>query len=456
MKYLTPNTMAAACGGIFYGDPKIADMEICDVITDSRRIVKDCLFVPLVGERFDGHDFIDPVMEAGAMLVLTRKPETKDKYPCILVDDTKEALGRIAHYYLSRIGAKVVSVTGSVGKTSTKETIAAVLSTTYRTRKTPGNFNNDIGLPLTIFTLEEGDEMAVLEMGINHFGEMDALGRIANPDIAVITNIGECHLEFLQDRDGVFRAKTEIFSHLKPGADVILNGDDDKLRAVRSVNGVSPVFYGIDSPCAVYATDIRPFGMDAIECVIHVGAAEAFPVRIPYPGTHMVMNALAAAAVGTAAGVTPENIRRGIESLVLPDGRFHRIETRYGFTVIDDCYNANPVSMKASLSVLAGAEGRRCAILGDMGELGEGEEEFHREVGAAAAEAGPELVIMVGPKCRAMYEAYQEKAPGSEALWFPDTASAIPEIRKYLRAGDTVLVKASHSMGFDKIVADLI
>ena len=200
MKNLTPNTIAGACGGTFYGDPSIAECEITAVITDSRRVTEGCLFVPLIGDRFDGHDFIDGVMEAGARITLTERKEVRDKYPCILVENTKEALGAIAHYYLSCIGAKVISVTGSVGKTSTKETIAAVLSTKYKTKKTPGNFNNDIGLPLTIFTLEEGDEMAVLEMGINHFGEMDALGKIA---AAAETNVdGYFSLTITQDSFG--------------------------------------------------------------------------------------------------------------------------------------------------------------------------------------------------------------------------------------------------------------
>ena len=453
MKNLTPARLSELLGNAGTFSEDISSTEISAVVTDSRKIVPGCLFVPLRGEKVDGHIFLRQAVESGAMLVLTASAEAAEGLPYIPVDDTKAALRTIAHAYLEDIGCKVVSVTGSVGKTSTKETIASVLSQKYKVKKTPGNFNNDLGLPFSIFTLEEGDEIAVLEMGINHFGEMDVLASIAPPDLSVITNIGECHLEFLGDRDGVLRAKTEVFRHLKEGAGVILNGDDDKLRTIREVNGKAPVFYGIDDPAEIYADNIEYLGMEAARCVIHL-PEESFAVRIPYPGKHMVMNALAAAACGTYFGLAPFEIRRGIEALTLPGGRFRTISDN-GVTVIDDCYNANPMSMKASLRVLGAAEGRRIAILGGMGELGPDEAVYHAEVGTFAAGAGIDLLITAGSLAQEISDAAGKADPKLARIHFPDNEALIAALPQIIRKGDAVLVKASHAMHFEEVVAGL-
>ncbi|MBE5996368.1 MAG: UDP-N-acetylmuramoyl-tripeptide--D-alanyl-D-alanine ligase [Lachnospiraceae bacterium] len=450
MKNLTPKNIAECCGGTFYGDSSILDKEISAVVRDSREIVPGCLFAAIKGERVDGHDFIPQVMEKGAMLALTERRDAAEDKPCIVVQSTLTALQDIARFYLSQLDVRVVSITGSVGKTSTKEMIASVLAQKYRTRKTQGNFNNGLGLPLTIFTLDETDEIAVLEMGINHFGEMDVLGSIAPPDISVITNIGTCHLEFLGDRDGVFRAKTEIFKHLKEGARVVLNGDDDKLIQVKEAGGREPLFYGIENRSGVYADNIEYIGTEAVRCVIHVGE-EAFSVRIPYPGQHMVMNALAAACVGMECGVLPAQIRAGIETLELPGGRF-RIEEGANCRIINDCYNANPMSMKAALKVLSEAEDRRVAILGDMGELGKDELTYHREVGEYAAELPLDLIIAVGPRAASIADAVREKNAGMPCIHFADVDALKSALPVLIRDGDLVLVKASHAMAFERVV----
>lgn len=453
MKNLTPRTIAEHTGGVYYGPEAIADTEISAVTTDSRQCTPGCLFAAIKGERADGHSFIEKAAAGGAMLILAEEESAKEKAPCVIVPSTTDALKKLAHAYLAEIGPLVISVTGSVGKTSTKETIAAVLSQKYKTKKTPGNFNNALGLPLSIFTLEEGDECAVLEMGINHFGEMDELATIAPPDISVITNIGACHLEFLGDRDGVFRAKTEVFDHLKENGTVILNGDDDKLRAVTEVKGRKPVFFGIDDMADVYADNIEYLGMEAVYCMIHAGE-ESFTVRIPYPGRHMVMNALAAASCGLRAGLLPAEIKAGIESLVLPDGRFHLIDGER-CVIIDDCYNANPMSMKASLKVLSEAKGRRVAILGDMAELGIEEARYHREVGEYAASLPLDLVITCGDRCEEMDRGIREAAPQMPLVHFHDNEALIAALPALIQNEDIVLVKASHSMHFEEITKAL-
>lgn len=450
MKDLTIDNICSAVDGTYTGPADLRNKEISAVTTDSRRVTDGCLFVPIVGEKVDGHSFIPKALEGGAALTLSEKEEWCGRGPCIFVQSTEKAVADIARFYLSRLSCKVVSVTGSVGKTSTKETVAAVLSRRFRTKKTPGNLNNALGLPFSIFTLDESDEIAVLEMGINHFGEMEVLGSIAPPDMSIITNIGECHLEFLGDRDGVFRAKTAIFDYLKEGAPVILNGDDDKLRRVKEVHGVKPVFYGLSPENDVWADGISEEGMEAVRCRIHLGE-ETFPVRIPYPGMHMVMNALCGAAAGRAFGLSAEEIAEGIASLTLPDGRLHKIRTKTA-TVIDDCYNANPMSMKASLRVLAAAEGRKTAIIGDMGELGSEEARYHTEVGEAASSLPVDLFVTVGPLSR--HTAAALAKAGRNVLSFDTTEECVSHLPEFIKEG-TVLVKASHFMEFDRIVEAL-
>ena len=451
MKDLTIARIVAATGGVFYGDESLLDKEIVSVSIDSRTVDEGALFVPIIGERFDGHDFIETAMKTALVTLSDRKLDVE---PYILVKDTTVAMGDIAHEYLNILGIKVISITGSVGKTSTKETIASVCATQYRTKKTPGNLNNNIGMPRTIFMLEPEDEIAVLEMGINHFGEMDALGKIANPDISVITNIGECQLEFLEDLDGVFRAKTEIFAHLKTCAAVILNGDDVKLRAVKEVNGVKPVFYGMSEGCDVFAKNIVSHGLSGIECDI-VCKEEEIHVNIPYPGEHMVMNAMAGFAVGMELGISLENIKAGIENLKLPEGRLNQLESD-GITIIDDCYNANPVSIRASLNVVSKAEGRKIAVIGDMGELGDDEELYHRQIGEYAARLPLDEVIIIGKRSAAMYDEFKKTAADKSVRYFENIDEASPFICDLVKSGDTVLVKASHSMEFEKIVKALI
>ena len=450
MKNMTLGNIAAACGGIYHGTEATKEKTIAEITTDSRKAGKDSLFVAIKGERVDAHKFIPAVFEQGALCVISEQELEDPAGAYIQVDSSLQAIKDIAEFYRKQLDIKVVGITGSVGKTSTKEMIASVLSEKYRVLKTLGNFNNELGLPLTVFRLREEDEIAVLEMGISHFGEMHRLSKIARPDICVMTNIGQCHLEFLGDRDGVLKAKSEIFDYLAPDGTIVLNGDDDKLATLQEVKGIQPVFFGIDSDRMISATQIHSLGLKGIACRICTGQGD-FDVTIPIPGYHMVYNALAGTAVGLSLGMTTEEIKRGIEKLESLSGRFHIIETD-NYTVVDDCYNANPVSMKASLKVLGDALGRKVAILGDMGELGENEQQLHEEVGVAAGQQGIQMLICVGALSEGMAKAAKETNPQMEVIHKQTLEEAISSLPQYLKQGDTILVKASHFMHFEKIV----
>lgn len=450
MKNMTLGNIATACGGIYHGTEEAKEKVIADITTDSRKAGKDSLFVAIKGERVDAHKFIPAVFEQGALCVISEQELTNPAGAYIQVTSSLQAVKDIAEFYRKQLDIKVVGITGSVGKTSTKEMIASVLSEKYRVLKTLGNFNNELGLPLTVFRLRDNDEIAVLEMGISHFGEMHRLSRVARPDICVITNIGQCHLEFLGDRDGVLKAKSEIFDYVAEDGTIILNGDDDKLSTLQEVKGIRPVFFGIDSDRRLHATNIHSLGLKGIACRICTEQGD-FDVTIPIPGYHMVYNALAGTAVGLSLGMTTEEIKRGIEKLESLSGRFHIIETGT-YTVVDDCYNANPVSMKASLQVLHDALGRKVAILGDMGELGENEKQLHEEVGVVAAQQDIQLLICVGSLSEAMAEAARKTNPQLEVVHKQTLEEAIASLPQYLKKDDTILVKASHFMHFEKIV----
>ena len=448
MKNLTLENITQVCSGTYYGPAGKLQEEVSSIITDSRKADKGCLFVPIVGERVDAHKFIPQVMAAGALATLSERVLEQADFPYIVVESSLQAVKDIAEFYLKQLEIPVVGITGSVGKTSTKEVIASVLSQKYRTLKTQGNFNNELGLPLTVFRLRDEDEMAVLEMGISDFGEMTRLARIARPDTCVITNIGTCHLENLGDRDGVLKAKTEIFKFLRPDGHIVLNGDDDKLSTVKEYEGIAPVFFGMSQGCQVYGDEIVSRGLKGMTCTIHMGE-DSFKVDIPMPGRHMVYNALAAAAVGRIYGLTDEQIKAGIESLEPISGRFRMIDTEK-FLIVDDCYNANPMSMKASLDVLQDGSGRRVAVLGDMGELGTDEVQLHEGVGEHAGKCDIDVLICTGKLCKSMAEKAIQTNPNLKVVYEPDRESLLEHLQ-----GDTILVKASHFMKFEEVVEKL-
>lgn len=451
MKNMTLENIAKACGGSYFGEEQEKQIEIRGAVTDSRQVEEGFLFIPVKGARVDGHDFIPQVCEKGAAAVLTEKKLENCEKPYILVQSCLRALKDIAGFYRSQLEIPIVGITGSVGKTSTKEMIASVLSEKYHVLKTAGNFNNEIGLPLTLLRIQEEHEAAVVEMGISDFGEMHRLAKMAQPDICVITNIGICHLENLKTRDGILKAKSEIFDYLKPEGHIILNGEDDKLSTLTEVKGIRPVFYGFgEMQQDIYADHIQNCGLKGMDADIHTPAG-TISVHIPIPGQHNIYNAMAAAGAALALNMELEDIKAGIEKAEAIGGRTNLIEIG-GLILIDDCYNANPVSMRASIDVLSNGLARTVAVLGDMGELGEHEKRLHYEVGVYVAEKQIDTLFCAGVLAKEMAKGACDANDWCEVFHFDTKDEMLSQLLEYLQEGDTVLVKASHFMDYPKIV----
>lgn len=450
MKNLTLENITAACKGTYHGEGSKLKKEVAGVVIDSRKVEKDYLFVAIDGVNVNAHKFIPDTIEKGALCVVSHEDLGETDFPYILVESTGQALLDIAKLYRDSFDVKVVGITGSVGKTSTKEMIASVLSQKYNVHKTLGNFNNEWGLPITIFEMNESHEIAILEMGVNHFGEMRRLSSVASPDICVITNIGMAHLEFFKTREGIFQEKSQMIQDMKNGGKIILNGDDDILSTCGPVKGVAPQFFGIGENNEFFADQITSLGLKGTSCTIHLPSGENFDCVIPLPGAHMVSNALAGAAVGYNLGLTAEEIKAGIEHLPSIPGRGNIIATER-LVILDDCYNANPVSMKASMDVLDLAIGRKAAILGDMGELGDDTVSMHYDTGAYAAKKGIDLVCAIGTLGKEIATGASENG-AKEVLWFETKADFLAQADNILKNGDNVLVKASHGMHLEEIV----
>ena len=456
MKNLTVANITKACNGKLYNFDLSEDKEVSGVAIDSRKISADYLYIPFVGERVDGHDFIPDVFNKDALITLSEvNLEEKfpyDNYPYILVESTSQAIKDIAEYYRSNLSIKVVGITGSVGKTSTKEIIASVLEQKYKVLKTDGNFNNEIGLPLTIFRLTEDDEIAVLEMGISEFEEMHRIAKVAKPDVCVITNIGTCHLENLGDRDGVLKAKTEIFDYMNEKGLIVLNGDDDKLITIEDYKGIVPLLFGNNDEFSAYPIDVTDLGLLGTKVLFNI-LGRTIEATIPIPGKHMVGNALAASLIGDYFGLNDDEIKNGIESLKAVSGRNNIIKTDK-YVVIDDCYNANPMSMKASLDVLSTAKTRKVAILGDMFELGKDEIELHKEIGKYAIFKNIDVIVCVGDLSKNMcLTARSVNEDGKSDVYYFETLEQIKEVLfNILEEDDTVLVKASNGMHFKELI----
>ena len=369
------------------------------------------------------------------------------------MESTGQALLDIAKLYRDSFDIKVVGITGSVGKTSTKEMIASVVAQKYQVHKTIGNFNNEWGLPLTIFEMNEDHQVAILEMGVNHFGEMRRLSSVASPDICVITNIGVAHLEFFKTREGILQEKSKMIQDMKDGGTIILNGDDDLLSQVGPIKGATPILFGLGENCQFYADNIQPLGLRGTSCTIHLPDESSFECVVPLPGAHMISNALAGAAVGYTLHLTSEEIKAGIEGLPSIPGRNNIIKTDR-LIILDDCYNANPVSMKAAIDVLDMAIGRKVAVLGNMGELGNNEKELHREVGEYAAAHGIDLVCGIGHLAKELVDG-ATNGSSTQGIWFENKADFLDVMKDLIKDGDNVLVKASHGMDLTPIVEAL-
>ncbi|MFD2333911.1 UDP-N-acetylmuramoyl-tripeptide--D-alanyl-D-alanine ligase [Cohnella sp. GCM10020058] len=478
----TLSEVAAWCGAELQGTQAGAEPEIAGVSIDSRSIGAGQLFVPIAGDRFDGHDYIETSASAGAAAALWQRDRALPEdagLPLLLVDDTLVALQRLAESYLASWKPKVVGVTGSNGKTTTKDLIYSALATVYRTAKTEGNFNNHIGLPLTILRADRNTEVLVLEMGMSAFGEISLLSRIARPDIAVITNIGESHLEHLGSRRGIAQAKLEIAEGLKDGGTLVYNGDEPLLREELAslalpAGGIRTITFGESAACDLRATDIATDAeratFDALAGAsadaqgdsvpsLQAQAVEAQHSRfaVPIPGRHNAVNALAAIAVARLLGVADADIARGLAAAKLTGMRIERVRAQSGALVLNDAYNASPASVRAALSLVAQLQGyrRKWLVLGDMLELGPDEAEFHASIGRELSQGQADELLAYGPLSAHTAEAAARSMPAGAVRHFADKNELAEALLALVAPDDLVLVKASRGMRLEEIVRRL-
>lgn len=445
MKNLTIENIIKVTNGAFHGDASILKAEVQSIVTDSRAAGEGSLFAAIRGEKVDGHNFVAGTVEKGALCALVE--HTVGAGNEIVVSDTIAALQAIAAFYRQQFDIPVLGITGSVGKTTCKEMVAAVLSQRFCVHKTAGNFNNDLGVPLTLFGLNESHEFAIIEMGISHPGDMERLAKMVQPTMAMYTIIGHAHLEFLKSREGIAAEKTVINDYLPADGKVFYNGDDDLLQKMNCRQKKQG--FGLGETCDVRAVQVETTAEGNTKCVLICGERR-IPVVIPAFGDHMVYAALEGAVIGIELGLTDEEIIRGIASYEPVGHRARRITTE-NLTVIDDCYNANPTSTASAIRSLAHSEGRTVCVLGDMLELGENSAALHREIGALAKDCGIALVLCTGEKSKEI-----AAGAGTVGKWFENKAALISALPELICKGDTVLVKASRSMAFEEITEMLL
>jgi len=437
----------------------MARMEIRGVSIDSRTIQAGELFVAIKGDRFDGHDFVPAVMQKGAWGALVERSMLESRFSSLgglknilPVEDTLYALQEMAYMHRRQFSFPVVGITGSNGKTTTKEMLASILEQKGPVLKNEGNLNNHIGVPLTLLKLNAGHTAAAVEMGMSAPGEIDTLARLVGPDIAVITNVGPAHLEFLKTMDGVAQAKSEVLDHLKPGGAAVLNGDDHYFEMLKKKFSGRVLSFGIDGKADVRATDINQ-GRDFTGFTLEAFGSQA-PIRLRAVGKHNIYNALAAAAAAFATGMTVDAVKKGLDDFV-PFALRSELREVAGRIVLVDCYNANPASMEAALSTLISLRsgGQVIAVLGDMLELGKASVEAHRALGAAAARLGVDVVVIVGPLAKHTAEgAIDAGMARDRVLEAGSPAGAAALLKKHSRPGDAVLIKGSRGMKMEKVL----
>ncbi len=436
---------AVGAGGIYEG---VTD----HISTDSRDIPEGCLFIALAGERFNGHDYIREAFQKGASWALAHERRDYGSDRVLYVGDTERALMDIGRAYRAKFDIRCIGITGSVGKTTTKDMIAAVVSAGFKTLKTQGNLNNEIGLPKTLLNLDPSYEAAVIEMGMQGMGEIAALARVAQPQVGVITNVGVSHIERLGSRENILKAKLELADALPDGAQLILCGDNDLLKTVR-IPRLDTIFYGIENEtCRVHAQDIRESPTETAFVLVYDDSR--YDAVIPCVGRHNVLNALAAFAVGHSLGIDAKKCITALQNYV-PSGMRQKIVAHNGYTVVEDCYNASPDSMKAAIRTLASypCRGRRIAVLADMLELGEISRQAHLEIGAFAAQNGIDLLLAYGGMAR-----YYVQGAGQETIrtaHFSYKKDLLETLRGQLREGDVVWFKGSRGMRLEEILQGL-
>lgn len=440
-------------GNLLQGNPA---MTITGITTDSRKAKSGDLFVALLGQRVDGHAYVQKAIEQGASaLLVSNKVNIDAQIPVVFVKDTLGALQQLASDNRSRLSIPVVAVTGSNGKTSTKDMIAAVLNTRYKTLKTEGNFNNELGLPLTLLDLNETHQAAVVEMGMRGRGEIDFLAQLARPTGAVITNIGECHLELLGSVENIALAKTEVLSHIGAQGFAILNADSPYLGELAQGCKGKVWLYSLGNDGDLRAANLRPAATGIRYTVFYPGGEGE--IYLPVPGSHNVMNSLAAIGVGLQLGLDFTEIAQGLEKLALTHSRLEILQ-RSGFTIINDTYNANPTSTKAALRVLAEtAQGRKIAVLGNMYELGNMEQSGHFEVGKTAAALPVDYLITVGNLAKWVARGALDGGLAQERIYqCEENAGAVEVLQSLAGAGDSILIKGSRGMHMEEIVKAML
>ena len=449
MGRITLQQAAQWCGG--WIDPKYKEVAFLGANNDSRKVENGQLFIALKGER-DGHAYIPDALRNGAAAVLCQHCD--GDYPAIVVEDTRIALGQIARGERERLGMKVVGVTGSVGKSTTKEMVAAVLESHYRVAKTPANHNNDIGMPMAILSMPEDTEVAVLEMGMNHFREIAYLSEIGKPDIAVIINIGSMHIEHLGSMEGILQAKLEILEGMAPEGRVVLNGDDSLLWNLHKTLHRKTIFFGARNPdCNVLGKNVSQEA-SRLTFVAKAGPVE-FPVQLALEGEHFVNDALAAVAVGLEMNVPPVKIQENLSQFRNMAGR-QEIYEKNGYTIIQDCYNAGPESMAAALTVLGNRPGRHVAVLGDMLELGVCTGAEHYKIGRIAAEKA-DVLLAYGPNSeKTLGGAVTGGMAQTKARAFTDKEKLTEVLKQLAKPGDVILFKGSRGMRMEQVLEEFL
>jgi len=449
MYKLTPQKIAEITGGkhISDGDTSKDNVLITCAVRDNRDARPGNLFICINGERTDGHLYANDAFNAGAACCLTEQEIPNAKGPYVIVGSTTEAIKKLGSYHRSMFNIPVIGITGSVGKTTAKELTAAVLGAKLKVLKTEKNLNNELGVPLTLMSLNAEHEVAVIEMGISDFGEMSRLAEMVRPDIFIMTKIGYSHIKELGDLHGVLRAKTEAFAYMKPDGIAVMNGDDELLRNFNVT--LKKITFGLETDNDFYAQNIRSHEIQSVSFDI-TSDKGVFPVEIPAYGSHIPALAPAAAAVGRLLGLTDKEIQKGFLSYTPVEGRSNISEINE-ITLIDDCYNANPNSVKAALISLSHLPGRRVAILGDMLDLGKVSKDMHYEIGKYTAQHGVELLLCHGDESFFISEAFKA-AGGKETGHYDKIEDLINDIPVKIEKGDAVLVKASHGMHFERLL----
>ena len=443
----------AVNGTLLAGDPMTEIEYIC---IDSREAHEGGLFVPIIGEKVDAHKFIAQVFDNGAAAVFMSHGDViNEEKVHILVKDTVKAMGDLATYYRMKFNMPVVGITGSVGKTSTKEVIGAALETGFCTMKTAGNQNSQIGVPLTLFRMEKGQEMAVVEMGISEYGEMDNLARFAKPDVAVVTNIGEAHIAQFGKMENTMKEKLKIAKHFTSENRIFLNGDDPLLRTAAESMNCPVTLYGIDVHCDYRAENIHI--KDGKNCFTMIYPEGREDVVIEQLGLHNVQNALVAMAVAKYFGIEPSVSKKGLEAYEGVPMRQQINHLKDGIKVIDDTYNASPASVKSGLDVLGQLDnpGRKIAVLGDILELGEASYKIHYDLGMDVSKTGIQMVVTVGQEMKALAKAIVDAGVGMVVCSFDHNEEASAWLISNMNEGDAVLVKGSRGMHEEEVVKAL-